>query len=110
MGSGKLFQVLPLPLPLPATWMATAGFATMTLFLLYWILHYKTQSWNGGRLPPGPYPWPIIGNLHQMRVPMHHVLKDLADNYGPIMFLRLGSVPTVVVSSSEITNLDCKQT
>ena len=108
MGSGKLFQALPLPLPLPATWMATAGFATMTLFLLYWLLHYKTQSWNGGRLPPGPYPWPIIGNLHQMRVPMHHALKDLADKYGPIMFLRLGSVPTVVVSSSEIAKLFLK--
>jgi len=54
------------------------------------------------RLPPGPYAWPIIGNLHQLILPAHRSLKGLADKYGPIFFLRLGSVPAVVVSSSEI--------
>jgi cytochrome P450 len=98
MGFHKLLQTLSLPLP--ATWTATAGFATLMFFFLYGILHKSRR--NGGRLPPGPYPWPIIGNLHQMRKPVHRALKDLADKYGPIMFLRLGSVPTVVVSSSEI--------
>jgi len=97
MGFHKLLETLSLPLT--ATWTATAGLATL-MFFLYWILHKSRR--NGRRLPPGPYPWPIIGNLHQMRKPVHRALKDLADKYGPIMLLRLGSVPTVVVSSSEI--------
>lgn len=70
------------------------------LAFVYWILNKGRR--NGRRLPPGPYPWPIIGNLHQLRLPVHRALKELADKYGPIMFLRLGSVPAVVVSSSEM--------
>lgn len=102
MGFPKLFQTLALP----ATWMATAGFASLMFFVLFWVLHRSQR--NGGRLPPGPYPWPIIGNLLQMRMPVHRALKDLAEKYGPIMFLRFGSVPTVVVSSSEMAKLFLK--
>ncbi|XP_057854654.2 cytochrome P450 750A1-like [Cryptomeria japonica] len=40
--------------------------------------------------------------MHQLRKPPHRSLHDLAKQYGPIMFLRLGSAPTVVVSSSEM--------
>jgi cytochrome P450 len=70
--------------------------ATLVFFFSCWILH------KNERLPPGPYPWPIIGNLHLLRLPAHRTLKDLADKYGPILSLRLGSVPTVVVSSSQM--------
>jgi len=65
--------------------------------VLVWMLRRKSR-----RLPQGPYPLPIIGNLHQLRLPVHRCLKDLSDKYGSIMFMRFGSVPTVVVSSSEI--------
>eukprot|EP00253_Pinus_taeda_P020393 PITA_20393 len=75
------------------------GFATLVFFL--WILQQCIRR-KKSRLPPGPYPWPIIGNLHQLSLPAYRSLKNLADKYGPIMFLRLGSVPTVVVSSSDI--------
>eukprot|EP00253_Pinus_taeda_P022326 PITA_22326 len=75
------------------------GFATLVFF--FWILQQCIRR-NKSRLPPGPYPWPIIGNLHQLSLPAYRSLKNLADKYGPIMFLRLGSVPTVVVSSSDI--------
>ena len=84
---------------LPATLAASTGFAILLLLFYYGIFHRRNV---GGGLPPGPYPYPVIGNLYQLRKPVHRVLKDLAHKYGPIMFLRLGSVPTVVVSSSEM--------
>ncbi|GLJ30466.1 hypothetical protein SUGI_0603050 [Cryptomeria japonica] len=51
------------------------------------------------KLPPGPRPWPLIGSLHLLGNLPHQSLTILAKKYGSIMFLHLGSVPTVVVSS-----------
>ncbi|KAL1820262.1 hypothetical protein ACET3Z_015131 [Daucus carota] len=52
------------------------------------------------RLPPGPRKLPIIGNLHQLSQPIHQALRHLSDQHGSLMFLQLGSVPTLVVSSA----------
>eukprot|EP01018_Ginkgo_biloba_P035801 Gb_08474 [translate_table: standard] len=54
------------------------------------------------KLPPGPPRLPIIGNLHMLGKLPHRKLLEFSKKYGPIMFLRLGSVPTVVVSSPEM--------
>lgn len=53
--------------------------------------------------PPGPRPYPIIGNLACMdgyEVP-YQAFDGLAKKYGAIISLRLGSVPTVVVNGIE---------
>ncbi|XP_058009912.1 cytochrome P450 CYP736A12-like [Hevea brasiliensis] len=63
---------------------------------------------NGQKLPPGPRPLPIIGNLHILGNLPHRSLYHLAKDYGPIMSLRLGSVPTIVVSSSQAAELFLK--
>jgi cytochrome P450 len=100
MGFDKLFQTLTHSATFitgiggTAIW-AIIGFIAALVF-------FRLLLQKSGRLPPGPYAFPIIGNLHQLRQPAHRCLKDLADKYGPIMFLRFGSVPTVVVSSPEI--------
>jgi len=61
---------------------------------------------DGGRvllLPPSPPPLPITGNLHQLgRSHYHRRLRELARRHGPLFLLRLGSVPTVVVSSAAV--------
>jgi cytochrome P450 len=54
-------------------------------------------------LPPGPWTLPVIGSLHHLiagGLP-HHAMRRLAHKYGPVMMLRLGEVPALVLSSPE---------
>nr|AGN04319.1 cytochrome P450 [Oryzias melastigma] len=48
--------------------------------------------------PPGPTPWPIVGNLFQLGSQMHLSLTLLRVKYGDVFKLRLGSLPVVVLS------------
>uniref|UniRef100_A0A0D9WI70 Cytochrome P450 n=1 Tax=Leersia perrieri TaxID=77586 RepID=A0A0D9WI70_9ORYZ len=57
---------------------------------------------TGGKLPPGPWNLPIIGSLHHLvGAPPHRALLRLARRHGPLMLVRLGEVPTLIVSTSE---------
>lgn len=54
------------------------------------------------RFPPGPSGWPVIGSLPLLGNMPHHSLYQLSKQYGPIMYLKLGTTDTVVVSSPKI--------
>ncbi|KAI3933621.1 hypothetical protein MKW92_030453 [Papaver armeniacum] len=54
--------------------------------------------------PPGPKPWPVIGNLPHLGMAVHQSLAAMAKTYGPIIYLRLGSVDVVVACSSSIAS------
>ncbi|KAI5416587.1 hypothetical protein KIW84_041581 [Lathyrus oleraceus] len=53
-------------------------------------------------LPPGPKPWPIVGNLPHMGPVPHHALAALALKHGPLMHLRLGFVDVIVAASRPV--------
>lgn len=60
------------------------------------------SDWN--RLPPGPFPWPVVGNIlwfRQNNFP-HEVMNEIAAKYGPVFSLFLGHNPHVVVADPEI--------
>lgn len=57
------------------------------------------------RLPPGPRGLPVIGHLHMLGSNPHHSLCELSRRYGPLMYLRFGSVPVVVASSPSTAKL-----
>lgn len=58
------------------------------------------------RLPPGPIGWPVVGSLFSLpgprTIPACRKFATLAQKYGPIIFLRMGSRPTLIVSNYKI--------
>ncbi|WVZ17427.1 hypothetical protein V8G54_010409 [Vigna mungo] len=54
------------------------------------------------KYPPGPHPFPIIGNILDLGNLPHQKLAKLSQIYGPIMSLKLGSITTIVISSPHV--------
>ncbi|KAJ1423815.1 Cytochrome P450 [Sesbania bispinosa] len=54
------------------------------------------------KLPPGPPPRPIIGNLFDLGEKPHKSFAKLANIHGPLISLKLGQITTVVISSANM--------
>ncbi|KAK1371660.1 putative flavonoid 3-hydroxylase [Heracleum sosnowskyi] len=68
------------------------------------LLAYLLQAWSKKeqrQLPPGPKSIPILGHLHLIGKNPHQGLQKLAQKHGPIMYVRFGSVPNIIVSSPQ---------
>ncbi|XP_052028297.1 cytochrome P450 2C38-like isoform X3 [Apodemus sylvaticus] len=71
-------------------------FSSLILFSLW------RQSSGRGKLPPGPTPFPIIGNFLQIDVKnFSQSLTSFSKVYGPVFTLYLGSRPTVILHGYE---------
>ncbi|XP_041004992.1 cytochrome P450 71AU50-like [Juglans microcarpa x Juglans regia] len=92
--------------------MATVSWTWSILALLvlaHLLRQWALKSWSKNRkLPPGPRGFPIFGSLHSLGELPHRNLQRLAQKYGPIMHLRLGLVPAIVVSSPQAAELFLK--
>ncbi|KAH6775152.1 hypothetical protein C2S52_012713 [Perilla frutescens var. hirtella] len=62
----------------------------------------KNRPKSKQKLPPGPKPWPIIGNLNLLGSIPHQSLHSLSKKYGEIMLLYFGKFPVVIASSPEM--------
>ncbi|CAI9111862.1 OLC1v1012191C1 [Oldenlandia corymbosa var. corymbosa] len=69
-------------------------------YLIIHILFNYIKSSKNKPFPPGPNPWPILGNLPHLGTKPHHSLASMAKKYGPLMHLRLGYVHVVVAASA----------
>ncbi|KAL5975996.1 hypothetical protein ACLOJK_020326 [Asimina triloba] len=75
--------------------------AYLVLFFRSNILRSRTSATaNGQRLPPSPVALPLFGHLHLLRPLVHRSLHALANRYGPILLLRLGTLGDAVIVSS----------
>ncbi|CAD6253564.1 unnamed protein product [Miscanthus lutarioriparius] len=69
-------------------------------------LSHKTVAKSKKKRPPGPWALPFIGSIHHLLTSQPQAtLRDLAEKYGPVMYLRLGQNDTVVVSSPEVAQV-----
>ncbi|MCD9637705.1 hypothetical protein HAX54_021142 [Datura stramonium] len=54
-------------------------------------------------LPPSPFiSLPIIGHLYLFKKPLHKTLAKISEKHGPLLFLRFGSRPVLLVSSPSL--------
>ncbi|CAA0820806.1 cytochrome P450- family 76- subfamily C-polypeptide 7 [Striga hermonthica] len=81
------------------------------VILITLILTFILNSWarKPSKLPPGPFPWPIIGNILSLGPKPHQSLARLAQKHGPVMSLKLGAMTTVVISSPETARVVLQQ-
>lgn len=65
---------------------------------------YALRRFSGGgglRLPPSPAALPFLGHLHLLAPLLHQALHRLASRHGPLLYLRLGSVPAIAACSPD---------
>ncbi|XP_042037120.1 ferruginol synthase-like [Salvia splendens] len=81
--------------------LSTLAIALLSIALTYYFL-ISPKRRSGGKLPPGPRPLPVVGNIFQLGTKPHQSLAQLAKTHGPLMSLHFGSVYTVIVTSPEM--------
>lgn len=93
--------------------MEALSFCAISLATVIFLWFLKlTASWGDKskpakkNLPPGPWTLPIIGSLHHLIGGLpHRKMTELSRQHGPLMLLKFGEVPNVVVSSAEAAEL-----
>ncbi|XP_072007508.1 cytochrome P450 2J4-like isoform X1 [Engystomops pustulosus] len=77
------------------------SFSVLLLLLLSCLItiKYLKVIWATRNLPPGPVPFPFIGNLWTLSFKLHpDTLTKLAETYGNIYTVWLGETPLVVLN------------
>ncbi|XP_016459435.2 cytochrome P450 76A2-like [Nicotiana tabacum] len=76
---------------------------TSILIPLLLLLHFHRRRSNKNRrlLPPGPQGWPVFGNMFELGNEPHKTLMSLKQKYGSVVWLKLGSINTMVILSAE---------
>ncbi|GAM25815.1 hypothetical protein SAMD00019534_089900 [Acytostelium subglobosum LB1] len=72
--------------------------------LIIVLFHYSyTLRKKGGNAPPGPFAWPIIGNLHLIADGRPQIgLFRLYQKFGKVFHIWMGSVYTVVLCEPDV--------
>ncbi|XP_043452962.1 cytochrome P450 2C21 [Prionailurus bengalensis] len=106
MISWNLVFIKPLDSKLPTAF--TQGttmdlFIVLVIYLSCLILFFLwNQNRAKGKLPPGPTPLPIVGNILQINTNnVSKSISKLAESYGPVFTVYFGIKPTVVIYGYE---------
>ncbi|XP_043837527.1 cytochrome P450 1A1-like [Dromiciops gliroides] len=90
-------------LALPGSFTVTELLMASTVFcLVFWIIEsYPQRVPKGLKSPPGPWAWPLIGNILTLGKNPHLALARLREKYGDVMQIHIGSTPVLVLSGLE---------
>ncbi|XP_068927618.1 cytochrome P450 1A2 isoform X2 [Petaurus breviceps papuanus] len=76
--------------------------AFVVFCLVFWIIDsYPQKVPKGLKRPPGPWAWPLIGNILTLGKNPHLALTQLREKYGDVMQIQIGSTPVIVLSGLE---------
>lgn len=82
--------------------MASLVLVSLLLLLAALILLQKQKRRQKGFIrPPGPLGWPLFGNIFGLGTLPHQTLYHLKPKYGSVLWLKLGSVNTLVIQSAK---------
>ena len=75
--------------------------AAVVIFVSREIISMYQTHW---RLPPGPFPWPVVGNLlwFQKNKFSHVVMNEISGTFGPVFTVFLGNMANVVITDPDI--------
>ncbi|RZC73295.1 hypothetical protein C5167_048774 [Papaver somniferum] len=78
--------------------------AVLVIVISRWYIFPTGKPKRNGelQLPPGPRGLPLIGSLLSCGSDLHSYFGKLAEAYGPVIKVRMGSKIYVVVSSSSL--------
>ncbi|KAM8920905.1 cytochrome P450 2C20-like [Pelodytes ibericus] len=74
------------------------GFIIVSFVLSTWKM-YKSRL----RLPPGPTPLPLVGNILQGSTKLYDSYRKFHKQYGPVFTIWMGTSPVVVLCGYEVT-------
>nr|AYV88862.1 cytochrome P450 oxidase CYP76A54 [Polygala tenuifolia] len=69
--------------------------------VFFFLLLHKKSAFKRRLLPPGPSGWPIFGNMFQLGDMPHRTLYHLKDQYGPVIWLRIGLINTMAILTAK---------
>uniref|UniRef100_A0A7N0SVZ4 Uncharacterized protein n=1 Tax=Kalanchoe fedtschenkoi TaxID=63787 RepID=A0A7N0SVZ4_KALFE len=78
------------------TWALAAVIVWLITRLLFRRGHRRAS------FPPGPSPWPVLGNLNLLGKIPHQSLHKLSKTHGPLVHLKFGSSYVVVTNSPDM--------
>ncbi|KAI5671074.1 hypothetical protein M9H77_11438 [Catharanthus roseus] len=93
------------------TYMDMGSYPFLSLLLLFlssvlfFLLSNKRKKTNCDNIlslpiPPGPFPWPIVGNIFHLDPKKPHIsIAKLAESFGPLFSLKIGSRFFIIASN-----------